>query len=167
MHINEITVRILIGNRSGIHQRNVLMGRLQLRCIFSMTLLVLPMQGSTSKITQCDTNVRTSLTFCWGNPFLCPNDGTGEICFYLELTLISQDGWEVLCNAVFLWLQSDSWRSALHVGRCWDGAGADGLPVNPCITVGMTFPVFSLFIPTASSSWCASHWRLSLCCPSW
>lgn len=34
MHINEITVRILIGNRSGIHQRNVLMGRLQLRCIF-------------------------------------------------------------------------------------------------------------------------------------
>jgi len=28
IHVNEITVRILIGNRSGIHQRSVLMGRL-------------------------------------------------------------------------------------------------------------------------------------------
>lgn len=35
---------------------------------------------------------------------------TLEKFFCLELTLTIQDGLEVLCNAVFLWWRSDSWR---------------------------------------------------------
>lgn len=77
------------------------------------------------------------------SPIPLPNDGTGEICFYLELTLIIQEGLDVLCNAVFLWLQSDSWRFALH----WEGAGMEPVPMACLWILVLQWGWFSLCFP--------------------
>lgn len=74
--INKVTTRKLIGNKNGIYQRNILIGCLYLRCIFTRVFQCRSPSLLNTKIILSDTNVTTSLTSL--SPYFCPNYAPGN-----------------------------------------------------------------------------------------